>query len=367
MAKSLSQLKKGRNEVYKSIQDDVKKQGKRDYSDSRFWEPSKNAEGSIFAEIRFLPPSSDSAEWGEETQSFVKILTHSFQGPTGKWYIQNSRASLGQDIEDPATAFSRIMWDRYNVEKTEESKKIATRHGTKKAFIANILVIKDGVVPENNGKVFLFKFGPALFKKIETAMAPPKESGRVGFNVFDPWDGANFYLEAHQKMVDGKMLPDYANSQFGAPTPLLGGDDDKINSIWEQQYPLNQFTNEKNSTFFKPYDELVKSVEYVMGAKIDQLLDPAFVISSRIANPMENLEKQEATLKNYLSNDDEDDIPSFAKEAMAAPKAATPAPDKPPVAATGTAAPTRAPTPPPVTVPDMDLQSLADLDGLEGL
>lgn len=355
MAKSLSQLKQGRQAAFESIQEDIKKSGKKDYNDTRFWKVSRNSEGSAFAEIRFLPAPPDSPEWGEEQHCFQKFISHSFEGPTEKYYIENSRKSLGEDFDDPIAEYNDVLWNKVG---TEAAKNQARKQKRQKRFVANILVVRDPVKPENNGKVFLYEFGQKIFDKIQSAMAPPAESGRKGINIFDPWDGANFHIEAHNNTVDGFKFLDYAQSTFGTPTPIEGGDDAKITALWEQQHSLNQFVSEKNTDFFKSYDELKKRLETVMGAPMEKLLDPTHTVK-KSQNTLKELEQQDATLKNYLSDDDdEDDIPSFAKEAVSTPTA-TPAPAK-----------AEAPTAVPDTVPDVadaDLQGLADLEGLDDL
>ncbi len=358
MAKSIAQLKKGRKSSLESLQADVKKQGKQDFSDARFWKPSENSEGQIFAEIRFLPAPPDSKDWGVEEQSFVKYLYHYFLSPKGKWYKEQSLRTFGRDESDPASEYSDLMWDRYNLDKKNTAtKKAASDHGLKKKYVTNILVVNDRIKPDNNGKVFLYEFGPGLFKKIENAAAPPADSGRVGFDVFSPWDGANFHIEAHPKIVNGKSLPNFENSQFATPAPLFDGDETKITALWETAHPLNQFIDPSNKDWYKPYDELVKNFERAMGAKMEQLLDPAFV-PTKVSNPMENLEKQQGTLENYLSDDDEeDDIPDFAKKDAQVDESQNNVAAKT-IDKTKTVE---------AVASDVELQGLTDLDGLDGI
>ena len=58
--------------------------------DDRFWRPELDKSGNGYAVIRFLPESE-----GEELP-WVRIWNHGFQGPTGKWYIENSLTTLNQ-------------------------------------------------------------------------------------------------------------------------------------------------------------------------------------------------------------------------------------------------------------------------------
>jgi len=119
---------------------------------------------------------------------------------------------------------------------------------------------------------------------------------------------------------------------------------------------LNQFMTVKNADFYKSYDILAANLERVLGAKMEQLLDPTFKLKNK-TDAMEDLEKQEGTLNNFLGDDDEeDDIPSFATDTsntVTEEKVEDVTEVDPPT--------------PDVTANDADLQGLADLEGLQGI
>ena len=54
------------------------------YTDDRFWKPTRDKAGNGYAVIRFLP-----ANEGEDLP-WVRYWDHGFKGPTGLWYIENS-------------------------------------------------------------------------------------------------------------------------------------------------------------------------------------------------------------------------------------------------------------------------------------
>lgn len=61
------------------------------YDDDRFWKLEGDKAGNGTAIIRFLPRvEGDELPW-------VKIFSHGFQGPTGKWYIENSLTTIGEN------------------------------------------------------------------------------------------------------------------------------------------------------------------------------------------------------------------------------------------------------------------------------
>ena len=141
------------------------------------------------------------------------------------------------------------------------------------------MVVNDPKEPANNGKVFLFKFGQKIFEKINDLLNPAEDSTDQPINPFSFWDGANFKLRA------GKVLGyvNYDKSMFDNPSALCEGKDAEIKKIWEKEYPLSEFTNEKN---FKSYDELkarfLKVVGNVSGsAKSETIEDELEVAESK--------------------------------------------------------------------------------------
>ena len=129
----------------------------------------------------------------------------------------------------------------------ESDKEIARKQKRKLQYYSNIYVESDSKHPENNGKVFLFRYGKKIFDKIMAAMQPEFED-ESAINPFDFWKGANFKLKIRK--VDGYW--NYDKSEFDSPTAILDNDD-AIESLWKSQYSLNDFTADSN---FKSYDEL---------------------------------------------------------------------------------------------------------------
>jgi hypothetical protein len=119
-------------------------------------------------------------------------------------------------------------------------------------------VVKDPANPENEGKVFLFKYGKKIFDKLTEAMQPEFEDEEA-IDPFDFWQGANFKLKA--KNVAGYR--NYDSSEFANPSPLLD-DDDALEGIWKKQYSLAELVAADQ---FKSYDDLKKRLDYVIGTK----------------------------------------------------------------------------------------------------
>ena len=125
-------------------------------------------------------------------------------------------------------------------------------------YTSNIYVVKDPANPENEGKVFLFKYGKKIFDKVMEAMQPEFED-ETPINPFDFWQGANFKLKIVKK--DGYW--NYDKSEFDKVGPLLD-DDDALEALWKKEFSLNAITAADQ---FKSYDDLEKRLKYVLGKK----------------------------------------------------------------------------------------------------
>ena len=207
---------------------------KNKYQDDRLWKPELDKTGNGYAVLRFLPATRT------EEMPWARVWSHAFQGPGG-WYIENSLTTLGQ--KDPVSEENTILWNTG----VDSDKEIARKRKRKLSYYSNIYVVSDPKHPENEGKVFLFKFGKKIFDKITEAMNPAFEDEKP-INPFDFWSGANFKLKIRK--VDGFW--NYDKSEFEAPTPVADNDD-TIKEIWGKQYPLKPFLETSN---FKSYDDL---------------------------------------------------------------------------------------------------------------
>ena len=213
--------------------------------DDRLWKLEVDKGGNGYAVIRFLPAPN-----GEDLP-FVKLYSHAFQGPGG-WYIENSLTTLGQ--KDPVSEHNTMLWNNG----TDAGKEAARKQKRKLTYVANIYVVKDPTNPENEGKVFLYKFGKKIFDKITAAMQPEFEDEEA-IDPFDFWQGANFKLKA--KNVAGYR--NYDSSEFARPDALLD-DDDAMEAVWKREYSLAELVAADQ---FKDYDALKKRLDYVLGIK----------------------------------------------------------------------------------------------------
>ena len=217
-------------------------------TDDRLWKPEMDKSGNGYAVIRFLPaPDGEDLPW-------VKLFSHAFQGPGG-WYIENSLTTIGK--KDPLSELNRELWNTGS----DVDKDTVRKQKRKLSFYTNIYVVKDPANPENEGKVFLYKFGKKIFDKITDAMQPEFED-ETPINPFDFWVGANFKLKLQK--VQGYW--NYDKSEFDKVSPLLD-DDDALEAIWKKEYSLSEIVSEDK---FKSYDNLKKRLDYVLGTKTNR-------------------------------------------------------------------------------------------------
>lgn len=219
--------------------------------DDRLWKPEVDKAGNGYAVIRFLPaPDGEDLPW-------AKLYSHAFQGPGG-WYIENSLTTNG--AKDPVSEYNSELWNTG----IDSDKEIARKQKRKLSYYSNIYVVKDPSNPENEGKVFLYKYGKKIFDKVMSAMQPEFEDEEP-INPFDFWAGADFKIKI--KKVAGYW--NYDSSEFARPGALLD-DDDAMEAIWKKEYSLTEITAGDQ---FKSYDELKKRLDYVLGNKSQPKVD----------------------------------------------------------------------------------------------
>ena len=289
---SLNTLKKSNSldKLLSAVEKDNAPQEKKSYVDERLWKPVLDKTGNGYAVIRFLPAVN-----GEDLP-WAKLWNHAFQGPTGQWYIENSLTTLNQ--KDPVSEMNTAYWNSG----VESDKEIARKQKRKLQYFSNIYVVSDAKHPENEGKVFLFRYGKKIFDKIMETMQPAFED-ETPVNPFDFWKGANFKLKIRK--VDGYW--NYDKSEFEAPTPLFDNDDD-IEGVWNKQYSLTEFTAPTN---FKSYDELKTRLSMVLAGtttvgNVTTLMEDEPVLSVTV-------DTKEEPAPTVTVQDEEDTIDYFQK------------------------------------------------------
>lgn len=244
---SFNKLKKKRGDIAK-LAAKLENQGKKTYeSDDRFWYPKRDENGNGYAIIRFLPAP------GEESAPYVQTFRHGYKGPTNNWYIEECPTTIGEKC--PVCDDNSRLYNDLGKEKASQIVSGMNGRKRKMQYVGNIYIVSDPETPENEGKVFLFKFGAKIFEKIKVAVSPefPDETP---IDPFDLWEGANFTLKIRK--VDGNV--NYDSSSFSATSALL--DDDKAleKDVYNKEYSLEELIAPDK---YKSYDDLKKRFDQV--------------------------------------------------------------------------------------------------------
>lgn len=210
----------------------------------KLWRPQLDKSSNGYAVLRFLPAPE------EEDLPWVRVFDHGFKGPTGKWYIENSLTTISK--ADPLGEVNSALWNSG----VESDKEVARKQKRRLNYYSNVYIESDPQNPENEGKVFLFRYGKKIFDKLSEAMQPEFDD-ETPLNPFDLWKGASFKLKIRQ--VEGYW--NYDKSAFSEPSQFKDSDDE-MEAIWKQTYSLSEMVAPDK---FKSYDELSKKLDDVLG------------------------------------------------------------------------------------------------------
>ena len=287
---SFADLKRKSQSNFEFLQKELEKSSTTNGADERLWKPELDASGNGYAVVRFLPaPEGETVPW-------AKLYTHAFKG-TGGWLIDNCPTTNGDKC--PVCAGNTKLWNSGH----ESDKAVARDRKRKLSYYSNIYVVNDPKNPDNNGKVFLFKYGKKIHDKILAAMQPEFQD-ETPVNVFDFWEGANFKIKI--KTVGGYW--NYDASEFSSPA-VLSSDDDEMEAIWKQAHSLEAFVAPSE---FKSYDDLETRMNSVLGAapatrqvQQEEYQDPAPVATST--------QQRDVDLPSFKSDEDDDALSYFAR------------------------------------------------------
>lgn len=270
MSSLFDRLKQSRGQQASQLQQRLEQQGQKSFKkDPRIWKWTFNKDAVSENIIRFLPiPMVDMKKQEDGLIPEDSVLTpvamlmkHQFEGPGG-WYINNSPQTFGE--KDPVREHDYPLWQQQKATKDEALKERLKKRLPDTKYYANILIINDVNVPENNGKVMLLEFGAAV-KKILDAAQTPKFSNQKAFDPYDIWEGADLNLNLiGEKKKFGNwegLVADFKNVTWATPAPLFNGDEAKQMEVWEKEHSLFEFYDPAN---FKTYEELETQLRKVL-------------------------------------------------------------------------------------------------------
>lgn len=246
-----------------------------DKEDKNFYYPERDSAGNASVVIRFLPGKTD------DDIPFVKTYAHGFKGPTGKWLIEDCPTTINQ----PCFVCEKngVLWNTG----IKANQDIVRERKRKISYVSNILVIEDKKSPENEGKIFLFKFGTKIFNKIADKIEPEFED-ETPCNIFDLETGANFKFKIRK--VEGQT--NYDKSEFS--------DSSKIEINIETAENLDQFTDPKR---YKSSEDLEKRFNIAVG-NVDRMAEKEELVKEESTKEVKKSEE----LKPSKVEDAEEEI-----------------------------------------------------------
>jgi hypothetical protein len=214
------------------------------FSDDTMWKPELDKTGNGYAVVRFLPtPEGEENPW-------VSYFDHGFQGPGG-WYIEKSLTTINK--QDPVSEYNSQLWNTG----IEANRDIARKQKRRLHYVSNVYVISDPKNPDNEGKVFKYRYGKKIYETLREAITPAFDD-EIAINPFDlRGEGANFKIKIRK--VDGYW--NYDKSEFDKPAPLFD-DENKLNEVFGSIHSLSGIIAPSE---FKTYEELQERLQRVLG------------------------------------------------------------------------------------------------------
>lgn len=292
-----------REQAFKSVTEKLKTDTfQKTSDDDRYWKPTMGKDGTGYAVVRFLPGTDvNKAPW-------VKLYSHGFQGPGGKWYIENSLTTLGQ--QDPVSEFNSKLWNSG----IEADKEQARKQKRRTNYYANVLVVKDPENPSNEGQVKMYRFGQKIFDMIMEAMQP-EFADDDPINPFDIIEGANFRIKL--RTVAGYW--NYDASSFEKPSQL-SDNESLLENVFNAQHDIYSLIAPDQ---FKSYDELKEKLNNVLGeaATAPAPQQQTYSATEEIVEKVESNNEFAAAFSEETtttsSKSDDDDLESYFKSLAA--------------------------------------------------
>lgn len=250
MSTSIADLKAMQAKMLEKIKKTVADKGQNSYEDDRIWNVTFDKEKGGSAVIRFLP----SPDGGSE-MPYTKVIRHFFQGSNGQYYTEKSLRTLQKP--DPVADLNYRLYNS----KVKSNMDQASNQKQRPRFYSNILVIKDPANRENEGKVFLYEYGPAIDNLIQESLFPDAvlDPDAESVNPFNVFEAPNLLIKVKPQQLGKNIVPNYEKTAFDHKVTELDGD---IAEIVNKGYSLKEFTD---PTTFKTFEELGKKLVAVLG------------------------------------------------------------------------------------------------------
>lgn len=299
MSLSLADLKAQQAALLSKIKTTVESKNSNSYEDNRIWNVTFDKEKGGSAVIRFLP-SPD----GPTEMPYEKVIKHFFQGANGKYYTEKSLRSL--DKPDPVADLNYRLYQT----KIQSNMDQASAQKQRPRFYSNILVVKDPANPDNNGKTFLYEYGPAIDNLIQEKLFPNEitDPDADPVNPFNVFEAPNLLIKVLPQKLGKNIVPSYDKTMFDFKMTELKD----IETVVNAGYSLKEFKDPDN---FKSFEELSKKLVEVLGEVTGTGLETVVGFHAQAQPDLTPKTKQEqeqtydtSANTSTVNEDDDDDL-----------------------------------------------------------
>lgn len=189
---------------------------------------------------------------------YFKYLYHFFYiGEKAKYVF--CPKTYGMNNFCPWCYLNHLLWKG-----NKSDKEKAYNYKKNVRFVSNFFITHDPrdvdeEDPEKKvtGKVRLYEFPEVVEGKIKKEMTNDEEG--YGLKVFDPEEGHDLILRIKAKKPDknGKVWPDYGNTEFSRKPSAISDDSKKIKEIMNSVYDLSEYL-QKMQLDWKTQEKLLK-------------------------------------------------------------------------------------------------------------
>jgi hypothetical protein len=202
----------------------------------------------------------------------------------------------------PVCESNKVLWDT-NIEANQD---IVRKFRKRKLnYVSNVYVISDPANKDNEGKVFIYRYGQKIMDKIEAALKPAFV-GEPMFDAFDMWGGGDFLM----RITNTKQGWNYDNSKFDRVAAM---DDKIIEKAYVSTFSLKEVISDSK---FKSYEDIKKRLDKVLGASSEPFRNniesatpfaavvAAAAVSRAVASQPVVDEEDDMSLFDRLANED---------------------------------------------------------------
>lgn len=218
-----------------------------------YWKPQLDKSGIGQAIIRFLPAENVD---GDGSANFVRYYNHGFK-ENDQWLIENCPTTKGAGTPCPVCESNTVLWNTGIEANQDIVRKFRKR---KLNYVSNVYIVSDPANKDNEGKVFLYRYGQKIFDKIEAALKPAFV-GEPMFDAFNMYRGADFLM----RITNTKQGWNYDNSKFDRVAAM---DDKIIEKAYVSTFSLKEVISDSK---FKSYEDIKKRLDKVLGTSTSTL------------------------------------------------------------------------------------------------